>query len=116
MAECHSIGDAKLIRDQAEAMRTYAKQQSAGLDAQNYAAEIKLRAERKCGELLAAMVLHNGDPRSHDVTRLSDLGISKMQSHRWQMEALVPDEEFHEFVRSTHESSRELTSSRLYKR
>lgn len=33
--------------------------------------------------------------RSHDVTvqvppRLEELGISKMQSHRWQLEASVP--------------------------
>jgi uncharacterized protein YjiS (DUF1127 family) len=34
----------------------------------------------KVGEMLAEMELHDGDPRSHDVTRLADLGISKMQA------------------------------------
>jgi hypothetical protein len=57
------------------------------LEMQNAAAEIKLRAERRAGEMLAQMEKHNGDPRSRDVTRVSDLGISKMQSHRWQLEA-----------------------------
>lgn len=33
---------------------------------------------------------HNGDPRSPDVTRLADLGISKMQSSRWQALARIP--------------------------
>ena len=55
LAECQTIDDAKAIRDQAEAVRVYCKQQSDGLAAQNYAAEIKLRAERKCGQLLASV-------------------------------------------------------------
>ena len=88
LAECQTIDDAKAIRDQAEAVRVYCKQQSNGLSAQNYAAEIKLRAERKCGQLLAAMEKHKGgrpskENRSHDVTGLEELGIGKMQSHRW---------------------------------
>lgn len=120
LAECTTIDEAKHIRDQAEAVRVYCKQQSDSLDAQNYASEIKLRAERKCGQLLAKMEKPKGGRptdgnRSHDVTGLSDLGISKMQSHRWQTEATVDDESFEQFVRSTHESRRELTSVGLYK-
>lgn len=46
LAECQTLDDAKSIRDQAEAVRVYCKQQADSLDAQNYAAEIKLRAER----------------------------------------------------------------------
>lgn len=52
----------------------------------------EIRAERKAGELLAKMEKHNGDPRSHDVTRLDDLGISKIDSHRWQIAASVPSD------------------------
>ena len=44
------------------------------------------RAERKAGELLSQTIQHGGDPKSHDVT-LTLLGIEKMQSHRWQIEA-----------------------------
>jgi hypothetical protein len=96
----------KHIRDQAEAFRVYAKQQSEGLDAQNYAAEIKLRAERKCGELLRHMDLHGSNQHKrklHDETSLDDLGISKTQSHRWQTEAAVEEDDFEDFVRSVHE-------------
>ena len=57
-------------------------------------AEIKLRAERKLGEMLAEMEKHPPGPdpinRYHDVTeppKLSDLGITKTQSSRWQLEA-----------------------------
>ena len=59
----------------------------------DHAAKVRrvvLMAERRLGEMLADVPKHNGDPRSHDVTRLSDLGISKMQSHRWQAEAITP--------------------------
>jgi len=57
---------------------------------------IKLRAERRAGDLLAEMEMNPGGQaeqescRSHDVTvtppKLSDLGVSKMQSSRWQLE------------------------------
>ena len=60
---------------------------------QNYCAEIKLRAERKAGEILAANGRKPGDTdksiRSHDATtlpppKLSDLGITKSDSSRRQ--------------------------------
>ncbi len=50
-------------------------------------AEIKLRAERRAGEILAGMEKQHGARLTtgfHDVRTLSDLGISKLQSHRWQ--------------------------------
>ena len=55
LAEVRSVDDARAIRDVAEAARIYARQARLGLEAQNDAAEIKLRAERKLGELLAAL-------------------------------------------------------------
>ena len=58
-------------------------------------AEIKLRAERRAGGILAKTEKHPaGRPtrnRSHDVTnspKLADLGITRMQSHRWQAVAV----------------------------
>jgi hypothetical protein len=47
-----SLEDIKGIRDKAEVLRQYAAQAGAGLEAQNKCAEIKLRAERKAGEVL----------------------------------------------------------------
>ena len=63
------------------------------LGAQNYCAEIKLRAERKAGDMLAENVKHTGGrpkQRSRDVTVLRNVGVSKMESHRWQRIASVP--------------------------
>ena len=58
-------------------------------EAQNSLAEIKIRAERKAGELLPGLIKQGrpSEKRSHDVTFLEDLGIEKMQSSRWQLEA-----------------------------
>src|SRR2546430_2275923 len=63
LAEVRSVDDvddAKAIHDFAEAARVYARQARMGLEAQNDAAEIRLRAERKLGELLASMDKHPG--------------------------------------------------------
>lgn len=57
------------------------------LEMQNNIAEIKLRAERRAGELLEEMPgkgTHGGDRKSSNTMQLEDIGISKMQSHRWQ--------------------------------
>ena len=60
---------------------------------------IVLLAERRLGEMLAGMVTQyhgnqHDDGKSHDATSLSDLGITKSQSSRWQTAAAVPEDEF----------------------
>jgi hypothetical protein len=116
LAEAQNFGEIKGIRDKAEAVRKYAQSASLGLDVQNRAAEIKLRAERQAGKLLTQMTLRGGDRRSKDHTerlKLDDLGISRNQSTRWQMEARVPENVFREHIRKTCQAGKELTSSRL---
>src|SRR4051794_1841981 len=83
LAAARSVDEVRALHDQAEAMRVYARQAQLGLDAQNHAAEIKLYAERRPGELLAATIQRGGDPKSHAAT-LADVGVSKTQSSRWQ--------------------------------
>ena len=61
---------------------------------QNHCAEIKIRAERRAGEMLREMDLHGGDRKSklHDATlKLDDLGINRTQSSRWQSIAGMPE-------------------------
>lgn len=113
LAEATSLDDIKAIRDKAEAARKYAESAALGLEMQNVAAELKLRAERKAGQLLRELRLHGGDRRSRvrkSHLRLDQLGISRVQSHRWQLEASVPDEEFEKYVRSSNDRHKELTS------
>jgi len=106
-----SVGEVKHIRDQAEALRMYAQAVHLGLEAQNEMADIKIRAERKGGELLEQM-LHTDD--LHDVSvSLAGLGIQEVQSHRWQIEASVPDLEYEAYAQTCQEEGCELTSAGL---
>jgi hypothetical protein len=68
-----------------------------GLDIQQDAAEIKLRAERRLGELLAEKVGHSGGSPSHRERNLPD-GVTHNQSHRWQKVASVEAPDFERYV------------------
>jgi hypothetical protein len=116
LAEAQSFDQIKDIRDKAEAVRKYAQSASLGLDIQNRAAEVKLRAERQAGKLLTQMTLRGGDRRSknrNERLKLDDLGISRNQSTRWQMQARVPENVFREHIKVTCDAGKELTSARL---
>lgn len=112
-----------------EALKVYATKAKKGLEIQNQCAEIKIRAERRAGGILAGMEKNKGaegNPggqgapivQSHDVTtqpKLEDLGISKMQSSRWQTEAKVPEEIFQKHVAEVATAKQELTSATVQK-
>jgi len=70
----------------------------------NDAAEIKLRAERRAGELLAVAQKHPGSRNTAPggptlpPPKLSEIGITKNQSQRWQKDAAVPAPAFESFA------------------
>src|SRR5204862_6187158 len=79
------------------ATRLYRKQHDKSLKAQNTAAELKLRAERKLGTLLKETVKRGGDHGNQHVAKSQDetlatlpADISKTQSHRWQAPLVTP--------------------------
>jgi N6-adenosine-specific RNA methylase IME4 len=103
LAEAHRVDEVKGIRDKAVAMAAYAKQAN-NTELERYAKEIRLRAERRAGELLRAMDKNQGAlpgktgvkarPVLDTTPKLSDLGITKSQSSRWQRLADLPEDEF----------------------
>jgi hypothetical protein len=114
LAEATTLDEIKFIRDKAEAVRKYAQSAALGLDAQNYAAEIKLRAERKAGELLSTLSLRGGDRKSNSHSarlKVRDLGISQAQSTRWQVQSKLPESEFECYLATARESGREITTA-----
>lgn len=123
--ESRSIHEIKDIRDKAEAIRLYAKQSGDGLEVQNAAAEVKIRAERRAGELLKQMADagersggRGGDRKSSDAVSLdslSDIGVTRKQSSRWQREASVLEEDFERHVEDFKSNGRELTSKSVIK-
>src|ERR1700746_3800880 len=83
------------LANQAAALEVYARRAKLGMVAQNRCAEIRLRAERKLGELLATTPRLHGRPKSvpeeNTLPRLSDLGVpNRSISHRAQRIAAVP--------------------------
>ena len=124
LAQAHRVDEAKSIRDKALAMRAYA-QHAKDTEPINYATDIRLRAERRAGELLGEMAANGqrqkrGDAddcrRKPSVPTLSDLGVTKIQSHRWQKLAELDDEEFEEKVekaKRNHVSTLESRKSSL---
>lgn len=127
LAEIKTVDDAKKIINLAEAARVYAREVELGLEAQNHAAEIKLRAQRRAGEILREMTdkgerQQRGGNRgnqyvakSQDVTlpQLADVGISKIDSSRWQQIAEVPKKEFEKVIERVKSEGKELTTSTM---
>jgi N6-adenosine-specific RNA methylase IME4 len=101
IAEARRVDEVKDIRDRAEALRLYGRQ-AKNKELEVDAAEIRLRAERRLGEMLAKTDRHPagrpkigpaGEPISMP-PRLADLGIDKKLSARAQKIAAVPAERF----------------------
>ena len=120
LASAKNLDDVLRIRDQAEALRIYIKAASDSLQAANAAAEIKLRAERRAGELLAGMEkpLNQHDKVAGNSVlpaTLESVGVSKMQSSRWQKEAKVDEDVFEGYIRECNDEQREVTQAGLLK-
>jgi hypothetical protein len=116
LAEISTVDDAIDLIKVAEAGRVYARQVELGLEAQNHAAEIKLRAQRKAGELLDSMEKNKGAAtRYHLYTALpptlDEMGVSKVQSSQWQQIADIPDVDFEDYIEQTKEKADELTTA-----
>jgi hypothetical protein len=119
LAAAHRIDEVKNIHDKATALLAYAKQ-AGDYELQNRAAEIRLRAERRAGELLVDMqktgqrqAKESGRPRKvSSPTTLSSLGIKRDHSSRWQQLARRVDEHtFEEALIRAKERYGEITTS-----
>ena len=107
-----SVDEVKDLRDRAMALEIYAVQ-AKDTAMLKWATEIKIRAERRAGEMLAEMEIKPGArPLSELVPmgnqlrppKLADLGISKKQSANWQKIAAMPDKSFEDAVTAANKS------------
>ena len=111
LAEVHAVDEVKGIRDKAIALKAYARE-AKDTELVRYATEIRLRAERRAGELLRDMADTGqratvGKPVEANTNSalvlphpptLADLHISDIQSSRWQKLAAIPEELFEKRV------------------
>jgi len=99
----------------AETLRVYAIRAGLGLAAQNRAAEVRLRAERGLGTLLAPVEMRgrpqNVRPRNN--FKLADIGVTRRVSHRAQRLAAIPDWIFHAYLRDAADQGDEITTRAL---
>lgn len=117
LAECHRVDEVKDIRDKAEAMAAYARQ-AKDTEMVQWVTEIKVRAERRAGEMLRQgridgdRASSGGDSRKESPPpTLSDIGITKDQSSRWQSLAGMSDEHFETAVATAKDTAGQVTTA-----
>jgi hypothetical protein len=117
IAECHRVDEVADIKNKARALELYAAQ-CKNTDAERRASEVRLRAERRTGELLKELAKatpadagkaggHAKAGTSNDATRqptpyadaLQRTGISRQSANRYEALANVPKETFEAALR-----------------
>jgi hypothetical protein len=115
------IDEVKCIHDKAAALLAYAKQ-AGDFELQNHAAEIRLLAERRAGQLLVDMnatgqrqAKERGRPTKVSTpTTLPKLGITRDQSSKWQRLArMIDDATFERALAQAKQKYGELTTAGL---
>ena len=96
----HQIDEVKDIRNEAARLEHYARQ-AQNTDAERRAAEIRLRAERKAGQLTAKIPKLQGkrllSPEETSATKLAVLeqaGITPKQAAQWEQLGAMPQRQF----------------------
>lgn len=126
LSEARRVDEAKDIRDKAVALAAYARQ-AQDRDMIAWATEIKLRAERRTGELLRETaatgqrrVAANGRPAkassvNEAFRKLKDLGISEDQSSDWQKLAAIEAPEFERRIKAAAGEPATMTTAKILK-
>lgn len=124
LAEAGTLEEVKHVHDLAQAAAEYARAARLGLEAQNSAAEIKLRAERKAGEMLAGLERGTGGQPFHQSYSssggqveseyrevLEDTGTTRQTAARWQKIAALTEDQFENYIADTKDERAELTTA-----
>ena len=120
LSESVTFDEAKQIRDQAEAMQVYAQRQKYSVQCVNYCVEIKIRAERRLGQMLTktsdSKAWKRPKPERGGLPTLEDLGLNIGQSRDWQRLATLDDEEFEGWVQAAKTAGEKLNMTALLDR
>jgi hypothetical protein len=118
LASANTPNELIALANKAAALEVYARRAKLGMVAQNRCAEIRLRAERKLGELLSTTPRLHGRPKSvpeeNTLPSLSDLGVrDRKLSHRAQRLAAISQRDFDTWLRQAHKQQLEITTRLL---
>lgn len=112
LEQAQSIEEVLDLRDKAQAFATLARLAEAHFELEQRATLLRIRAERKAGELLPSIIQHGGDPRSR-ATTLDGIGLTKSQSYRWQTIASIPEPKFNAWLDEKMAAGHDLSTAGL---
>jgi hypothetical protein len=128
IAETSRVDEAKAIRDKAVAVQSYARQRGEK-HLFLHATKIRMRAEKRWGELYTPEIKATGNQGTADgrdvsggivltppengaeLPTLEVMGVTKTQSSKWQKLAAVPEEQFEELVDKVADKASDVATS-----
>lgn len=114
LAKSKSVDEVRDVADKAKAIGLYLRTKNASIDAQNDAIEIRIRAERRIGELLEGIKQVRG-PRDRrgegKMAKLKSLGIKTTEAIRCSSLALIPEERLDYYLSETRKAGQLLTAN-----
>jgi hypothetical protein len=105
LSKATNVLEVKELRDRATGLATYYRLQKGCKDVERQAVVIRLRAERRLGELLKKSVRPGNFKLSRNTTNRLPDGITRDQSSQWQQLAVIPTRAFEDLLASRGELS-----------
>ena len=116
LAECRDVDDLKDWRDKSEALRLYAKQAN-NTEMEQWAAEIKLRAQRRIGEISASLETQQGKTqllptggKKFKADALAEAGISTSTANRYEQLAAIPETVVEAYIAESKQTSKPVSA------
>jgi hypothetical protein len=120
LALARTLPEFKAVRDEAEALRQYARKRGESLEVQNAAAVVTILASQRAGALLVEMARAQGKKRPDEKgmrgfrVMLTRNGIAEPSARRWQAMAQVPIAVVERLAKERTHAGKELTSAEVY--
>lgn len=122
LRECRTLQDANKIAGLAEAARVYSKRVGAGVELTNEATMIRVKAERRFGEIMARMpkakppgIGGKKPPILSSPPSLASLGVGKDTAKRCRKLAKVPENKIEEAAHDAVAAGKEISPGQLIK-
>lgn len=107
------------IQGQVDAFRNLLKAARAGLAAENEAAALRVRIEPRIGLQLRALERQRGGSKARRAPlrdTLGEFGISKRTAHRYELLAMIDEEEFEGYLEELKATAREVTTAAVLRK